>query len=663
MDEKTKTVINKIIPNLETEVSLLSFHLSKLEVYEKNPGQWYLRSHDAYKKEKLVLDENKNQKKPEEIIRQLFLFELIDNYGYPSENIKVEEEVNFGREKKRADIVVYQDDGITPWIIVEVKAPHEKLNIPQLKSYLNAEGSPIGVAVNGKEITILYRPYPKEFDDNLPDIPTYNEYLEVKDTKNPAIEVADIVLNRKWTLEELEIKSKERKKSLREIVEVLEELVLANSGVDSFNEIFKLIYAKLFDEWEAKYRPDHQLKFRKYKNSDTTYNVISDLFEGAKKEWKGVFGEIEKIDLTPEHLSICVAEMQEMKLFGADLRIIDEAFEYLIPEVAKSKKGQYFTPRIIIDTAVKMLNPHRKEYVIDPACGSAGFLVHVMQYVWEKYNMQQDNELKTVYARKFLWGIDFEEKATKISRAIMLIAGDGRSHIYRENSLEFTRWSEKLKIDLKEEGLVRTENFKDLNFDILLTNPPFAGDIKESWLKALYEIVPESKRKPGSSIDRHILFIERTLDMLKPGGRMAIVLPQGIFNNTNDKYIREFILKKARILAVVGLHINSFKPHTGTKTSLLLLRKWQTEELDKGGNPKVKDYPIFFAVSKIPFKDNSGNYIFVKDENGNLIFDEKGNPIYQTDLFDIADAFIKWGKKRLEEGDKTFDFLDDVKVS
>jgi len=661
MDEKTRAVINKIIPNFETDVSLLNLHLSKLQIYEKNPGQWYIRSHDAYGKEKLVLDENKNEKKPEEIIRQLFLFELTDNYKYPLEKIKVEEKVSFGREKKRADIVVYQDDGITPWVIVEVKAPHEKLNIPQLKSYLNAEGSPIGVAVNGKEITILYRPYPKEFDDNLPDIPTYTEYLEIKDTKNPAIEVADIVLNREWTLEQLEIKSKERKKSLREIIEILEELVLANSGVDSFNEIFKLIYAKLFDEWEAKFRTDRQLKFRKYKDPKTTYQVVSELFEGAKKEWKGVFEETEKIKLTPEHLSICVAEIQEMKLFGADLRIIDEAFEYLIPEVAKSKKGQYFTPRVIIDAAVKMLNPNRKEYVIDPACGSAGFLVHTMQYVWEKYNMQ-DNEIKTAYARKFLWGIDFEEKATKISRAIMLIAGDGRSHIYRENSLEFPRWSEKLKVDLREEGLIRDEKCKELNFDILLTNPPFAGDIKESWLKALYEIVPESKKKDNTAIDRHILFIERALNMLKPGGRMAIVLPQGIFNNTNDRYIREFIMKKARILAVVGLHINSFKPHTGTKTSLLFLKKWEEHELDDGGNHKLEDYPIFFAVSKIPLKDNSGNYNFLRYENGNLVFDEKGNPIYQTDLFDIADAFIKWGKKRLEEGDKAFDFLDDVEV-
>ena len=656
---KNEEILNNVIHNISSEIIILKDYLKKLKIYEKEKGKWYIGSHDAHGKEKLIFDKVRNLKKPEEIIRQLVLYELTDHYGYPKEKIKIEEKVSFGREKKRADIVVYQQDGITPWIIIEVKAPSEKLNISQLKSYLNAEGSPIGVAVNGRERTILYRPYPKEFEDNLPDIPTYTEYLEVKNTKNPAIEVKDIILSRKWTLDELEKESREKKKSLREIIEILEELVLANSGVDSFNEVFKLIYAKLYDEWEARSRKNKELKFRKYKDPKTTFNVISNLFEGAKEKWKGIFEKTAKIKLTPEHLSICVAELQGLKLFYSDLRIIDEAFEYLVTKVSKGEKGQYFTPRIIIDTAVKMLNPSKKEYVIDPACGSAGFLIHTMQYVWDKYNIHGEM-LRKDYAGTYLWGIDFDERTVKISKALMLIAGDGRSHIYKENSLEFIKWSEKLKTNLREEDLVRDEKFKELNFDILMTNPPFAGDIKESWLKALYYIVPESKKKPGSKIDRHILFIERALDMIKPGGRLAIVLPQGVFNNTNDRYIREFIMKKARILAVIGLHGNSFKPHTGTKTSLLLLKKWREEELDEGGNPKIKDYPIFFAVSKIPFKDNSGNYIFVKDKNGNLIFDEKGNPIYQTDLFDIADAFVDWGKKQLKKGDKMFNFLENL---
>lgn len=667
-------IINKIIPNIQTELTLLKPHLSKLNVYEKEKGKWYIKSHDSKGNEKLVLNEEKGKSAPEEIVRQLFLFEFTDYYGYPVERIETEGDVDFGREvkKKRADIIVYQEDKITPWIIVEVKAPNEKLNLQQLKSYLNAKGSPIGVGINGKERVVLYRPYPKQFDDNLPDIPFETEYQQVKDADNLIIEVKDVILKRKWTLEELEELNRKEQFNLRGIIEKLEELVLANSGVDSFTEIFKLIYAKLYDELEAKNRKQHTLKFRKYKDPETTYKVISELFEGSKDEWKGVFEGSDRIKLTPEHLSICVGELQPIKLFGANLRIIDEAFEYLVPEVSKSKKGQYFTPRVIIDSAVKMLNPSRKEYIIDPACGSAGFLVHAMLHVGRKYgwlkiekgNYGYNESLKS-YARKYLWGIDFEEKSTKISRAIMLIAGDGKSHIFKENSLEFTRLGGKLREMLKDEELVNDDTFRNLNFDVLLTNPPFAGEIKEPQIISLCDIVPErvlkrlDKRSSNVKIERHILFIERTLDMIKPGGRLAIVLPQGIFNNTNDRYIREFIMKRARILAVIGLHGNSFKPHTGTKTSLLFLRKWKDEELDQGGNPKIGDYPIFFAVSKISFKDNSGNYIFVKDENGNIVFDEEGNPIYQTDLFEIAEAFIEWGREQLKKGDQAFDFLKD----
>jgi len=647
MNEK-REIITKIIPNIETELTLLQLHIQKLNLYEKEKGKWYIKSHDSKGNEKLVLNEEKVKSAPEEIVRQLFLFELTDNYGYPKNRIRTEESVNFGREKKRADIVVYQEDNITPWIIVEVKAPNQKLNLQQLKSYLNAEGSPIGVGINGKEKAILYRPYPKQFEDNLPDISTEIEYQEVKKSDNPILEVSDIILNRKWTLKELEEKNKEGY-NLRGIIELLEELVLANSGVDSFTEIFKLIYAKLYDEFEAKNREGEQLKFRKYKDPKTTFKVISKLFENARDEWKGIFEKSDKIKLSPEHLSVCVGELQNIKLFGADLRIVDEAFEYLVPDVSKSKKGQYFTPRVIIDACVKILNPSRKEYIIDPACGSAGFLVHAMEYVWEKYNMN-NYQTKSRYAGRCLWGIDFEEKSTKISKAIMLIAGDGKGHIFKENSLEFSKYGSVLKDTLKGDDLINDEENRKFNFDILMTNPPFAGEIKENWLKASYSIVPEGKLKNrGSAISRHILFVERALDMIKPGGRMVIVLPQGIFNNTNDEYIRKFIMKKARILGVVGLNGNSFKPHTGAKTSLLFLRKWKKEELDEGENPKLKDYPIFFAVSKIPFKDNSGEYVFV----------DRTKNIYQTDLFDITDAFVKWGKEQLKKGDQVFDFLED----
>ena len=189
---------------------------------------------------------------------------------------------------------------------------------------------------------------------------------------------------------------------------------------------------------------------------------------------------------------------------------------------------------------------------------------------------------------------------------------------------------------------------KDFMFDILMANPPFAGDIKESRIIHKYELGYNEKRKPKSKVGRDILFIERNLDFIKPGGRMAIVLPQGRYNNTSDKDIRKFISDKARIIAVVGLHGYTFKPHTGTKTSVLFVQKW-----DDRLCPKVEDYPIFFAVSEKSGKDTSGEYVFLKNGEGKSKLDKYGHLIVDHDLHNhngelpngVAETFIEWAKK------------------
>ena len=128
--------------------------------------------------------------------------------------------------------------------------------------------------------------------------------------------------------------------------------------------------------------------------------------------------------------------------------------------------------------------------------------------------------------------------------------------------------------------------------------------------------------------------------MVRPGGRIAIVLPQGVFNNTNMSYIRNWLFDKARVLAVVGLHGNKFKPHTGTKTSVLFLQKWGEDEKPQ------KEYPIFMAVSKKGGKDNSGNPVYKKDEKGNPIFKSISEKVLDDDLSEIADGFVGFAKEQ-----------------
>ncbi len=548
----------------------------------------------------MVYSEKKSS--PEEIVRQLYLNRLTSKYKYPKELIDVEVVVNFGREKKRADIILYKDDKITPYILVEVKAPNVKNDAKQLKSYLNAEGAEIGVVINGQTIEILHRPYPKDFS-TIFDIPEYKE--SIKD-----------VYGKKFTYNEIK-----EPKQLKQVIQNLENLVLGNSGFDSFDEIFKIIYAKLYDETQGKDDENYIMEFRAREDPNITKQAIDKLFEKAKDQWRDIFDDNDKIKLTSTHLQNVVADLQYFKLLGSNLQIIDDAFEYLIPDVAKGKKGQYFTPRHVIDMCIKMLNPKKDEFVIDTACGSGGFLIHTMKYVNPK-NFSN-------YASRHLYGIDFDERSSKISKAMMLIAGDGKSHIFKENSLDSFSWGDNIRVNLNNEKLA-DKNFKYFNFDILLANPPFAGEVTEKHILAEY---PNVVKKKQTKISRHLLFIERNLNFVKDGGRLAIVLPQGVFNNTSEKYIRDFLANKARILAVVGLDVNTFKPHTGTKTSVIFLQKW-----DKKKCPQVADYPIFFAVSEKSGKNNSGEYVY-KEVDGEMIL--------QHDLDEIADEFVKWAK---EEG-------------
>lgn len=629
-----------------------------------------------------IIREKEVQLKPEEIVRQLYAIKLINGYGYPKKRIRFEHPVQFGRETKSADIVVFDKDRPTvEYIIVEVKKPKLKDGKEQLRSYCNATGAPIGVWSNGGQISHYNRKDPNFFVD-ITDIPKADQTLED-------------ILKERFTWRDLIVKDKipNEGKSLKTIITEMEDEVLANAGVDVFEEVFKLIFTKLYDETKSKddkvivdrtvkrkLTPEEISDFEKLKvalkDVDTTdFRVlefrntgqsegelkkkIQRLFDEAKQKWPGVFPDESKIDLSPSHLSVCVSSLQDVKLFNSNLQVIDEAFEYLVSKSSKGEKGQYFTPRHVIDMCVKMLNPKPGEYMIDTASGSCGFPVHTIfqltGHLFENTEISQEEKDDVLK----VFGIDFDEKVVRVARTLNLIAGDGEANVLHLNTLDYDRWNEIVNNpewrDTYGTGFRRleslkkeTNSFKEFRFDILMANPPFAGDIKESRIIHKYELGYNEKNKPKSKVGRDILFIERNLDFIKSGGRMAIVLPQGRFNNTSDKDIREFIAGKARILAVVGLYGNTFKPHTGTKTSVLFLQKWDDKLC-----PKKDDYPIFFGVSEKSGKDNSGEYVYVKNGDGKPKLDKYGHLIVDHDLHNhngeladgIAEAFIDWAKK------------------
>src|SRR3989344_3808867 len=337
---KAKEIINKIFRQPDIIYGLNEFKNITdfediLKITEESKGKFNIKDLKT-KKPRIVFDAKKQKGRPEEIIRQLWLYKLNKDYGYPFDRIDIEKSIHFGHEihAKSADIVVYKKDKITPFIIIEVKSPTEKKGVEQLKSYLSAEGAEIGVWSNGLERVILYRPYPKEFEDSLSDIPTADQTID------DLFEIKKIwpELNPKF--------------DFVEIVKRIEELALAGSGANVFEEIFKLIYAKLFDEkFDREHRENQEVVFRKYRDPEKTYGVINQLFKNAVNQWQDTFETSDRIRLSPERLSICVPFLENVRLFEigtGEYEIVDSAFEYLITEVSKGKKGQYFTPRHVI---------------------------------------------------------------------------------------------------------------------------------------------------------------------------------------------------------------------------------------------------------------------------------------------------------------------------
>ncbi len=622
------------------------------------------------------------QVKPEEIVRQLMIDKLINEYGYPIDLIEVEYSVSFGREKKFADIVILnKKDKTSVYCVIEIKKHKAKDGKDQLKSYTNATGAPLAVWTNGVEINYYERLDPNYFEP-LSNIPKANETID--DVKNERFTYLELMLKDKLT---------EERKSLKDLIQDMEDEVLANAGVDVFEEVFKLIFTKLYDEMESsddrvnietqykiikkqnqdlndkqileKIETDdyRKLEFRSRGDAHHTKEVINALYRKAKDKWQGIFEQGEPLRITDEnHLQICVGFLQNVKLFNSNLQVIDEAFEYLVNKSAKGEKGQYFTPRNVIDMCVYMMNPKANEFMIDTACGSCGFTVHTLFNVWQKlvsqgkaqfanFSNQKLSSEQKEYVNK-VFGIDFDEKSVRVARTLNMIAGDGKTNVLHLNTLDYTRWEEKQKdrawVKTYNDGYQRlldlavdAKNPKEFNFDIVMANPPFAGDIKDSRLISNYEVAFDSKGKKANKVSRDILFIERNLDFLKPGGRMAIVLPQGRFNNTSDEKVRSFVMERARLIAVVGLDGNTFKPHTGTKTSVLFVQKWDDEI-----NPKVDDYEVFMAVSECTGKDNSGEEIYLTNEIGERLLDEHNHLIQKHDLKEIADAFETWAKQQ-----------------
>ncbi len=382
----------------------------------------------------------------------------------------------------------------------------------------------------------------------------------------------------------------------------LEELVLANSGEDEFEEIFKLVIAKVFDE-----RSQRDKRFMVHEIATDTSEAVNSLLKEARAAWPGILIETQS-NLTSEHLAVCVDALSRHTISNDHMDILDAFFEFMVSKDSKGSKGQFFTPRHVIELCIRMMRPKRHEVIMDPACGSGGFLAHALHYV-----RQNDKAITSQQTQKFcesnLWGFDIDGRAIRIAKTLMILASGCESNFIRLNSLLHPT-SVDLFGDAKNESILTIEdicrgqmrNFK--GFDVILTNPPFAGDVREKHLLRGYAVASGK-----THIERDALFAERCIQLLKPGGRMAIVLPNNKFATSSFGFLRSWIMKSSRILAVVSLGRNTFLPHTHQKASILFLQKH--------ASATEKKYPIFFSVSERDGKNSKGQLLFRKSERFN----------------------------------------------
>jgi type I restriction enzyme M protein len=365
--------------------------------------------------------------------------------------------------------------------------------------------------------------------------------------------------------------------SLASLFGRLEELVLANSGEDELEEIFKLLVCKLWSERGG------SAAFRRHPTDAETFTALSALLEAACREWRGLFPSGEPFRLSAEHLSACVQILAGQDLLGAGGEALDATFEFLTARAQKGVKGQFFTPRHVVDLCVRMARPGPRETVLDPACGSGAFLLHALSSAGGDP------------AR--LWGFDFDARAIRVARALLAVAGGARAHLHRANSL--------LRVGETLEEALRAGGGPAGGFDVVLTNPPFAGELRERGLLESYALGAGRGR-----VERDVLFLERCLELLRPGGRLCIVLPHNKLAAASFASLRAFLLERLRVVAVIGLGRNTFMPHTSQKASVLLgLRRAPRER-------SSTDERVFFGVSEREGKDARGAPIFLAGQRG-----------------------------------------------
>ena len=570
---------------------------------------------------------------PEEVEAvQIFSKILVEDYGYPKEYIqtrpqyRVKVRPSDTKKEYPVDIAVFLDTNKTDesaYIIVECKKKNRKDGRSQLEDYLRLSSAELGVLFNGNEKLFLRKQLSingKITFSEIPNIPKFGESIE----KVGLLKREDL----------------RPTNNLKSIFKTIRNYLAANAVGTTRDEvlaqqIINCIFCKIFDERFPE--KGNVMRFRASVNEshEEIKNRIDELFIDVKKKYREVFSDSDRINLDSVSVSYIVGELQNYCLIETRSDVISDAFETFIDHALKGGEGQFFTPRNIIKMIVGIMNPNENELIIDPACGSGGFLIESLKCIWDKFDetirgrsWSDDaiREEKIDLANKCIRGIDKDYVLSKITKAYMAVMKDGKGGIFCTDSLDNPKnWNN----DIQKKIVLGT-------FDVVMTNPPFGSKIpvtgeeklKQYDLSYKYKennVTGEFERKGLKEKEApQLLFIDRCFQLLKNGGRMAIILPETYFHAPSVKYVISHIENGNNIFGVIDLPHNTFRPHCNAKCVVLFVQKKRPQQEQ-----------ITMGIVEQMGHNHQGKDIFRFDDNG-VITDELWD-----DTKDVEHEFVR----------------------
>lgn len=624
----------------------------------------------------------KNQTKrrlqnPEEFVQAETYLKLIYEYNYPATNISVNESVQIGSETREADILVYNDSHNKILIVVECK--EENINerqfqiaVDQAYSYAHASAARYVWVTSGIK----------------------DEYFEITNISPVArISISDIPKR------DGEVKRFKYIKGVNEPPkgtqsELIQKFKSAHDALwgggalaptTAFDELDKLIFCKIWDErWrdndpKSKGQPfNFQIIHYPEDQQNNKAKVelekrIRDLYEHGRKKDPEVFKDDIKLD--KHKIYTVVQYLQDINLSKTDLDAKGLAFQSFMGEFFRGDFGQFFTPKPIVEFIVSAIGVNKDWKILDTSCGSGGFLLHALKAVRDDANEIFSDEIGSaswrdywhVFAEKHLFGIEINEQISRVAKMNMIIHDDGHTNIITNDGLKNNR-----TLEIENRNL----NFQDGTFDLIMTNPPFGSTIKadEVGYYKEYELFEKNlgfteikdriaddnnKNKWRASQSTEVLFLERCYKYLnEENGYLAIVVPDGILTNLSSQYVRDWLIEKFRILAVVSLPQHTFAHvKAGVKSSVLFLKKHpqkliqQFEQTlsdvkalvreEKGLDKEQRAERMLELYKERIFK-YSENYEVLMVEVNNIGYDTTGKKIAGTELPEVASKIYQF---------------------